>query len=467
MEKLKSSKYNFLLDADDGTHLLFNAISCGFAKLDDANYLEVQKLLADPNNYSTDTPEKAKLLESAKQARYIMDEDINELEILKLRSNVARFRTDSLHLTIMPTLKCNFRCTYCYENPNQGKMSKEIQDGLIRWVKEKTKTLKSINIAWFGGEPLLGFDVIKRITHGIKKDCEKHKVHFSAGITTNAYLMDEEVIREFKNLAISSVQVSIDGPPEIHNKKRVLANSKGTYDTIIDNLMILVKLMKNIEIVIRVNCDSLTYQYVPKLFDVLPEKIKQKSVIYFRQVFPPPPPEWGGKKIENDQTAEGNSRINLPELFTQAQKRGFITYLTNFTPMVAYCEADYYNHFVVDPAGNLHKCTVGFSPEKRIGYITPKGQAIMDVPNLAKWMSKDPFSKDGCKECGILPLCLGGCDFSHLCSRGKSKKCSSVMDPAWLEENLRMLYRNFCLKNEREQLRKTKKSAAQKQAQSA
>jgi uncharacterized protein len=152
MGKLKSSKYNFLLDADDGTHLIFNAMSCGFARLDDGNNAEVQKLLADPNSYQADTPDKVKLLESAKQARYVIDEDVDELEILKLRSNVARFRTDFLHLTIMPTLQCNFRCTYCYENFAQGKMSKEIQKGIILWVRKKMKTLAAMDVGWFGGE---------------------------------------------------------------------------------------------------------------------------------------------------------------------------------------------------------------------------------------------------------------------------------------------------------------------------
>lgn len=447
MSHFVSSKYNFLIDLPEGG-LAYNALSGGFAKLNIKNYEYLRNIIADPDKEVTDEEYK-KIFSEAVRGRYLISHDSDETEILKLRSNLSRFSGDHFHLTIMPTLACNFRCTYCYENFSDEKMTNEMQDALLKWADEKVKRSKLFTVAWFGGEPLLAWNVIKGLSLNFQELCNKYEVKFRSSISTNGYLMTSDKVKEFCSMGIKNIQVTIDGPKEIHDVKRKLFPSNGsTYSVIIENLMTLIRFNGDISISLRVNFDKLNYEHIPRLLDEIPGEIKKRVEIYFRAVFPAPE-KWGEKKeaIDNKDLHKIDKNDIVP-LFQEAQKRGFILSLNHLTLKLGYCEADFINHFVVDPNGGLHKCTVSFTPEKKIGQIMPDGKAEINTNLLAKWMSKDPFNDDPCRSCKILPLCFGGCNFSNQCGR-QGKMCSTVMRAQELKDNLLLLYKNIELQRQK------------------
>jgi uncharacterized protein len=77
-----------------------------------------------------------------------------------------------MHLVLLPTEACNFRCTYCYETFPRGKMNPEIISGLKALVKEKATNLSNLNISWFGGEPLLALVVIEELSISFLTDAK-------------------------------------------------------------------------------------------------------------------------------------------------------------------------------------------------------------------------------------------------------------------------------------------------------
>jgi sulfatase maturation enzyme AslB (radical SAM superfamily) len=87
------------------------------------------------------------------------------------------FRSNFLNLIILPTEACNFRCTYCYETFEHKKMKKEVVNGIKALIGRRGPELNKLEIAWFGGEPLLAFDVgVARTTMRERtagKDCRK------------------------------------------------------------------------------------------------------------------------------------------------------------------------------------------------------------------------------------------------------------------------------------------------------
>ena len=151
----KPSRYNFFFKAEDGTYLAFNAMSGGLATLEDGEYEEVKAILADPGSYKADTDEKKRLWNALLKGKFIIEKEVDELEVLKMRNRVGRFKTDVLTLIIMPTLQCNFRCIYCYESFPNISMGRDIEEGVIKWVIEKTRSVQALYVGWFGGEPLL------------------------------------------------------------------------------------------------------------------------------------------------------------------------------------------------------------------------------------------------------------------------------------------------------------------------
>jgi uncharacterized protein len=131
----KQSKYNFFFDAEDGTHLAFNAMSGGFARIKDENWEEIQRVLKNPNNCKIE--KENRLRQSLIKGRFLIEEDVNEIDILKVRNRLGRFNASTLMLTIAPTLACNFKCIYCYENQGRAKkqyMSNASKKNLVEFI---------------------------------------------------------------------------------------------------------------------------------------------------------------------------------------------------------------------------------------------------------------------------------------------------------------------------------------------
>lgn len=441
-EKLKTSRYNFLFDLDDGTHMAFNAMSGAFAKVSDGDYETVKRMIKNPMKFNPKNDNEIKLWEDTKRAGFVIKDDIDELQLIKFRSNCSKYSHELFYLTIMPTMDCNFACPYCYEEPVKGKMSPEIQEGLILWAKERLVAARVMKVGWFGGEPLMALNVMRNLTRRFKELCEEKDVLYLSNMTSNAFYLTQKVINELDDLAINLVQVTFDGPPEAHNKRRALRSTgKGTFDRIMNNLVRLCETTEDISLILRVNFDAESIDYIPELFPLIPDSVKAKTEIYFRQVFPPPK-WWDANKPTKTSSVERNTDyIESIHLCKQAQDHGFRVLLNNYSPRTGYCEADYLNHMVIDQKANIHKCTVAFDEEHRVGYITPEGKAVMDIPMMAKWMLRETIERPNCKKCEILPLCMGGCNFNTLCSKGRVV-CSTTLNRQNVIDNLKMLYKN-------------------------
>lgn len=140
---------------------------------------------------------------------------------------------------------CNLNCSYCFAS--QGKyhgdralMSLEVGKKAIDFLVENSGSRTNLEVDFFGGEPLMNWDVVKGIVEyarSIEKD--KHK-NFRFTLTTNGMLIDDEVI-EFSNREMSNVVLSLDGRKEIHDRLRVDYKGDGSYDIIVPKFKKLVE----------------------------------------------------------------------------------------------------------------------------------------------------------------------------------------------------------------------------------
>ena len=146
-------------------------------------------------------------------------------------------------VTLQVTQQCNFKCSYCYyatggfENHRQHspkRMSLEMAIKIIDFYANHSKNQKRAIIGFYGGEPMIEFDLIKAIVNYSEKIFEGKELSFS--MTTNGSLFNTENI-DFLSKHNFNLVVSIDGTPEIHNKSRKFANNgEGTYHVIEKNL---------------------------------------------------------------------------------------------------------------------------------------------------------------------------------------------------------------------------------------
>ncbi len=147
------------------------------------------------------------------------------------------FDNKRLHLIIMPTEKCNFRCTYCYEDFENGKMSRDVVDGIKSLILFRAPDLNTLEIGWFGGEPLLNLKLVEEISEFSKDVMQSSKGYFISSMSTNGYLLDLKSAESLTNKGVSAFQISIDGDRLTHDRSRILASGSGTFDKIWRNLL--------------------------------------------------------------------------------------------------------------------------------------------------------------------------------------------------------------------------------------
>ena len=144
---------------------------------------------------------------------------------------------------------CNFRCRYCFADEGayhskRESMSFETAKRAVDFLIENSGKRKVLEMDFFGGEPLMNLDVLKKTVYYAKEAGEKAGKKSLFTPTTNALLLNDEVI-EFFNEEMENVVLSLDGRKEVHDAIRKSVNGKGTFDLIIDKIKKFISLRGN------------------------------------------------------------------------------------------------------------------------------------------------------------------------------------------------------------------------------
>ena len=243
------SKYTYIF-FENGKYFLFNSQSLLFIEISQSLYNKLSSPIIHFNG------EKDDLFLIDK--KIIINEDNNDdfFYDQKVKSSQAFYSNDSISLVLIPCTGCNFACPYCFENHKpENYMSDMVIDKLCIFIKDH-KDAKSLDLTWYGGEPLLGFNVIQKIF--AKFETELNIPINKHSIVTNGYLLSDEVIAFFKKNKLDNIQITLDGLEENHNKTRRLKNTgEPTYKRIIDNIGKIIEAWPNTDIKIRVNVEAL------------------------------------------------------------------------------------------------------------------------------------------------------------------------------------------------------------------
>lgn len=208
-----------------------------------------------------------KIIETLRKNRHLIDDNINEIDLIRSQNKLQRFNERTLELTILSTLWCNLNCIYCYEgNKKKKTMSDEDIEAIYNYICTKIKKINALSLLWFGGEPLLEIEKIRRLSKKLILLTQKNNVKFCNSIITNATLLDENNRKALSESGIKNMQVTLDGPPEVHDRRKPTLNGSGTFDTILNNLMYAVK---QFDISVRINIDKTNINYVKDLIDIL------------------------------------------------------------------------------------------------------------------------------------------------------------------------------------------------------
>ena len=229
---MKVSKYNFIIPFDEKTSLIYNTLSNAFIKISNEYLYYLENNNLDPLKL------KNSIVQQLYKGRFLIEKNFDELAFLQYKYDSQKYNKDVMTLTIAPTLNCNFDCHYCFENKEIGQIDDVIEDKILQLINNNINKIKLLRINWFGGEPLLAKNKVMSITRAIDRICKNNNVSIQFSIITNGYNIDEIIAKFFKEYKFKNIQITLDGPREIHDKKRILINGKGTYDVIITNKLV-------------------------------------------------------------------------------------------------------------------------------------------------------------------------------------------------------------------------------------
>ena len=418
---MKLSRYNFLRQFDDAT-IFFNAATCALAVVDE-NFL---RAVDDVKNNSFDEKNfDAQLIADMKNSGCLVDDDVDELERLEFYRNVSKYDTTNFGLTIAPTLDCNFRCKYCFETHPKGKMSAETQVALVAFVESRLERAKNFSVTWYGGEPLLAKEIIWSLSEKFLELCEKFAVNCDAFIVTNASLLDDADVEQFKRYRINGAQITIDGVKEVHDSRRRCVTGESTFDRLVDRVNLL--LDNGLTVIVRINVDKDNIARVDELLDTLAARInlREDLKIDFGQVSPFTDicKSVEGDCYDNAQFAD----VMLP-LYEKVSQRGFtVNKMAVYpSPRVNFCCADYANSFVVDKDGELYRCWNHVQNSASSCGNVRDGDDFSPGTNYLSWIQWNPIRHPKCRECACLPICMGGCPYLMRTSDDGQPVCGRV-----------------------------------------
>lgn len=392
---MRKSKYNYHF-TDGNKIIMYNARTNALVRMDESDFKNYENYALNNQNEIEE-----ELKQSLKYGGYIVEDDANELDMIRYQVYASRFSSNIMNLTIAPTSDCNFRCPYCYERNvlRPGRMKDETQVDILNFIESQIGHLDSLNITWYGGEPLLELERILSLSKQILKLCAKNNVRYFSSIITNGYLLDLEILKKLMSVQIRHIQITIDGPKEYHDKRRYLVGKKPTFDRIMNNLLSFQEICQtdNFPLIsVRMNLDKNNIDGYEKLKNRMAEKPLNKYVyFYVASVY--------------DKCDTNHRYTFTPEEFNKIEKEKQENIKQLYPETIgAHCVCDSLNGFVIDSDGSLYKCWEEMgNKELCIGNIH-------DLDTNGKpafyydYLLFDPSKNEKCAQCEILPVCMGG-----------------------------------------------------------
>ena len=310
---------------------------------------------------------------------------------------------------------CNLNCAYCFAS--QGKysgeralMSFETGKRALDFLVENSGNRRNLEVDFFGGEPLMNFQVVKDLVayaRSIEKEAGKN---FRFTLTTNGMLIDDDVI-DFANREMSNVVLSLDGRKEIHDHYRIDYQGKGSFDTIVPKFKKLVDARGGKNYYMR---GTFTHRNPDFL-----EDIKEMLSLGFTELSMEPvvcAPGDNAALTDEDIRTVKEQYEKLASLMLEREKEGrpftFYHYMIDLTDgpciykRISGCGSGT-EYMAVTPAGELYPCHQFVGEEKfRLGNIW---DGVTNTEIQKEFLSCNVYAHPDCENCWAKLYCSGGC----------------------------------------------------------
>lgn len=417
IHQYKLGGYNLVLDMASGSvHAVDEVAYDVIALYESHSHDEIKSIIL--TRYQSDssvTAEDLEMLfadiEALKQDGKLFSKDIYENRAFDLKNRHTDIKALCLHIAHT----CNLTCDYCFAKQGnfcgeRALMSFEVGKRAIDFLIENSGSRKNLEVDFFGGEPLMNFDVVKQTVAYARSVEKEHNKNFRFTLTTNGMLIDDDVI-DFANRECHNVVLSLDGRKEVHDFLRKTASGKGSYDIIVPKFQKLVESRGGKGYYMRGTFTHNNPDFVNDILHMLDLGFTELSM---EPVVCAPDDPYA--LTEEDMKIVCRQYEILAEEMIKREKEGkgftFYHYMIDLTggpciyKRISGCGSGT-EYFAVTPWGDLYPCHQFVGEEAyRMGDIWEgiRNRELMDSFKLC-----NAYAREECRDCWAKLYCSGGC----------------------------------------------------------
>ena len=409
----KNNGFNIVLDVNSGcVHVVddiaYDAISV-YEKNPDNVKPEIMKKY--PEIKDTDVDELISDIESLKETGQLFSDDIYEEYIDDISDRQTVVKALCLHIAH----DCNLACRYCFAgqgeyNGESALMSAETGKKAIDFLIKSSGNRRNLEVDFFGGEPLMNFEVVKEIVAYGRSLEEKYNKKFRFTLTTNGVLLNDDVL-EFANKEMSNLVLSIDGRKELHDYMRPSRNGKGSYDIILPKFIEAAEKRNQTDYYVRGTFTHFNTDFDKDVIHLADLGFKQISV---EPVVADPSCDYAITDDDIDKICDSYDRLAKEMLKRQKEGNGFNFFHFMIDLSGGPCVAKRLSgcgsgteYLAVTPWGDLYPCHQFVGNEKFLLGNLDEGIKRADICNDFKRCNV--YSKPKCRDCFAKFFCSGGC----------------------------------------------------------
>lgn len=436
------SRYSHIFKTSKGVGLIYVSKGNSFLECDNELYSILSETRLGEEVKSQEiallSQEVINTLENVGFLCHKFDDD-DYIDKLRFISEASQHDKSSLGIVVAPTLDCNFACPYCFEKNKRARyMMPDVEQRLCEFIIENSNN-SPITLYWYGGEPLLAIESIRRILKELygKVEINNHV------LISNGYLLRPDIYEVFEStFPLNDIQITLDGNRDRHDKLRALKTGtpKGTYEKIVDNIKRFATAHPSCKVHVRVNVDKNNYSDYK-------QAVTDFSVLKLDNIHVYP----GMIRLENKEQTKSIEpafgRWEIAELIyqqlinTNREKELFpkIVYTKN-------CAANRVNSYIIGPEGEIYKCWNDVSnPNMIVGYID-KSEITNPQLYYRYHSSCSCFNDPSCRECFYLPICNGKCSWYQLKNKyngGQFNLCQCLLKAPGMRDKILEKYYDY------------------------
>lgn len=411
VHQYKNNGYNIVLDVNSGAVHVVDDVTYEVIPLFESGTKEeiIEQLKeAYPQEEIAESYDEVKEL-AAKGELFAKDEYQDYMEQFRDRPTVVKALC--LHIAH----DCNLACRYCFaeEGEYHGRralMPFEVGKAALDFLIANSGNRRNLEVDFFGGEPLMNFEVVKALVSYGREQEKVHHKNFRFTLTTNGVLLDDEVM-EFANREMANVVLSIDGRKEVHDKMRPFRKGAGSYDMIVPKFQKLADSRNQERYYVRGTFTHHNLDFSQDVLHLADLGFKQISV---EPVVAQPEDDYALREEDLPQLFEEYDRLAVEMIrrYKEGRDFNFFHFMIDLEggPCVAKrlsgCGSGT-KYLAVTPWGDFYPCHqfVG-SEDFLMGNVT---EGIVNKTLQGEFKGCNVYAKEKCSNCFARFYCSGGC----------------------------------------------------------